>query len=73
MKENQEVIDRNTLSQKEEELSSTFVESMKKFTMLWDQEVKKGSFPPSDVLQGLDSDIRIAQVVNACSENSSQE
>jgi len=73
MKDNQEVIDRNTLSEKEEELSDIFAESMKKFLELKAQEVKKGSFPPSDVMQGLDSDIRIAQVVNACSENSSQE
>jgi hypothetical protein len=73
MKENQEVIDRNILSHKEEELSSAFFESMKAFVALWEQEVKKGNFPPSDVMQGLDSDIRIAQVVNACSENSSQE
>ncbi|GEM_PF-2342147 len=73
MKENQEIVDGNVLSLKEEELSHAFVHSMKAFTTLWEQQVKKGNFPPSDLLAGLDSDIRIAQVVNTCSEIYSRE
>jgi hypothetical protein len=73
MTENQQIIDKDGLSEKEEELSKTFAHSMKTFTALWEQEVKKGSFPPSDSMLGLDNDIRIAQVVSQCSESSSQE
>lgn len=42
-------------------------QAMAIFEGLWQEGVALGVLPPKDPLEGIETDIRIAQVLNACS------
>jgi hypothetical protein len=71
-KENQEIIEKM-----EEEFlvreSLDFEKSMKIFEGLWKEGMERGVLPPKDPMEGIEVDIKMARVVNSCSEKSSRE
>lgn len=40
--------------------------SLKLLTSMWEEGVQVGVLPPDDLLEGVDTDIRVAQILNAC-------
>jgi hypothetical protein len=72
MKENQEIIEK----MEEEYLSKEsldFGRSMRIFEELWKEGMERGVLPPGDPMEGIEVDIKMARVINACLEKSSQE
>jgi hypothetical protein len=47
--------------------------SLNLLTSMWEEGVALGVLPPDDPLEGIDVDIRIAQVLNSCLIKSSPE
>jgi len=60
----------NTLSRKEGPLP--FHQALKLFTSMWQEGVSMGVLPPKKPLEGIETDIKIAGVLNSCLKNSSQ-
>jgi hypothetical protein len=46
-----------------------FYHSLKIFTSMWAQGIKLGVLPPKNPLQGIETDIKIANVLNSCLRN----
>jgi hypothetical protein len=49
-----------------------FLHSLKIFTSLWNQGLTLGILPPKDPLEGIETDIKIAGVLNSCLKSSCQ-
>ena len=49
-----------------------FTHSLKIFTSMWNQGLKLGVLPPKEPLEGIETDIRIAGVLNSCLKSSCQ-
>jgi hypothetical protein len=49
-----------------------FIHSLKIFASMWDQAVKLGVLPPKDPMEGIETDIKIAGILNSCLKNSCQ-
>lgn len=60
----------DTIMQKEGILSFSY--SMRIFESLWNEGVKLGILPSKKPLEGIEVDIKIAQVLNSCLKKSSQ-
>ncbi len=50
-----------------------FKQSQKIFSELWKEAVSLGIMPPRDPMEGIETDIRVARILNSCSKNSSPE
>lgn len=50
-----------------------YEQSLQLFTAMWKEGVMLGVLPPDDPLAGLDVDIRVARILNACLTKSSPE
>jgi len=50
-----------------------FAKSLKIFTEMWKEAVSLGIMPPDDPMEGIETDIRVARILNSCSKNSSPE
>jgi hypothetical protein len=48
-------------------------QSLHLFTSMWKEGVLLGVLPPKDAMEGIEVDIRIAQVLNSCLTESSPE
>ena len=48
-----------------------YEQSLQLFTAMWKEGVMLGVLPPEDPLAGLDVDIRVARILNACLTKSS--
>jgi hypothetical protein len=48
-------------------------QSLKLFTSLWEEGILLDALPPKDEMEGIEVDIRIAQVLNSCLTESSPE
>ena len=59
----------DTLSQKEGPLP--FSQSLKLFTSMWLEGIRLGVLPPKKPLEGIETDIKIAGVLNSCLKNCS--
>ena len=46
-------------------------QSLRQFAALWQEAVALGVLPPKDPLEGIEVDIRIARILNACLKTSS--
>lgn len=46
--------------------------SLQVFTEMWNEARRLGVLPPKDPLEGIDTDIRVARVLNSCLKRSSQ-
>ena len=49
-----------------------FIYSLKVFTSMWNQGLRLGILPPKDPLEGIETDIKIAAVLNSCLKSSCQ-
>lgn len=49
-----------------------FPDALKLFTSMWLEGIKMGVLPPPNLLEGIETDIRIAAALNSCSKNCSQ-
>ena len=49
-----------------------FVHSLKIFTSMWNHGLKLGILPLKDPLEGIETDIKIAGVLNSCLKSSCQ-
>lgn len=49
---------------KEESLS--YSEALRIFEALWEEGVSLGVLPPEDPLEGIETDIRVARILNSC-------
>ncbi len=49
-----------------------FLHSLRIFTSMWKQAVTMGVLPPKKTLEGIETDIKIANVLNSCLKSSSQ-
>jgi len=49
-----------------------FSHSLKIFTSMWAQGIKLGVLPPKKPLEGIETDIKIANVLNSCLKSSCQ-
>ncbi len=49
-----------------------FIHSLKIFTSMWNQGLKLGVLPPKEPLEGIETDIKIAGVLNSCLKSSCQ-
>jgi hypothetical protein len=61
---------KNTLYRNEGSLP--FSHALKIFTSLWNQGLTLGTLPPKDPLEGIETDIKIAGVLNSCLKSSCQ-
>ncbi len=43
------------------------------FSELWKEAVSLGVMPPRDPMEGIETDIRVARILNSCSKSSSPE
>ncbi len=50
-----------------------FSHSLKIFTSLWNEGIKLGVLPLKRPLEGIETDIKIARILNSCLKNSCQE
>ncbi len=53
--------------------SLDFTQALELFSEMWKEAVSLGVLPPRDPMEGIDTDIRIARILNSCSKNSSSE
>ena len=60
----------DNLAQKEGPLP--YPHSLKLFTSMWLEGISLGVFPPKTPLEGIETDIKIARVLNSCLKNCSQ-
>ena len=60
----------NTLSQKEGPLP--FSHALQLFTSMWLEGIRLGVLPPKTPLEGIETDIQIAGVLNSCLTNCCQ-
>jgi hypothetical protein len=60
----------NTLYKSEGPLSHIY--SLKIFTSMWNQGLKLGVLPPKEPLEGIETDIKMAGVLNSCLKSSCQ-
>lgn len=49
----------------------SYKQSMQIFESMWNEAVRLGVLPPRDPLEGIEVDIKIANVLNSCSKKSS--
>jgi hypothetical protein len=49
----------------------SYPQALRQFTALWQEAVALGVLPPQDPLEGIEVDLRIARILNACLKNSS--
>lgn len=49
----------------------TYDQSMQLYEAMWSEGVRLGVLPPRDRMEGIDVDIRVAEVLNSCSRKSS--
>ena len=49
-----------------------FFLSLKIFAAMWSQGIKLGVLPPKEPLEGIETDIKIASVLNSCLKSSCQ-
>lgn len=47
--------------------------SLKIFESMWEEAINLKIWPPEDPMEGIDVDIRIAEILNSCLKKSSQE
>jgi hypothetical protein len=45
--------------------------AIKLFEAMWNEGVKLGVLPTQDPMEGIETDIKVARVLNSCSKNSS--
>ncbi|NOY65697.1 MAG: hypothetical protein GXO97_09950 [Nitrospirae bacterium] len=57
---------------KEKEGPLPFNSALKIVEALWQEGMRMGTLPPSDPLEGIETDIRIARILNRCLRNSSE-
>jgi hypothetical protein len=50
-----------------------FTQALKLFSEMWKEAVSLGVLPPQDPMKGIETDIRIARILNSCSKNYSSE
>ena len=50
-----------------------FTQALKLFSEMWKEAVLLGVLPPDDPMEGIETDILIARILNSCSKNSSPE
>lgn len=50
----------------------SFQKSLEVFTSLWVEAMHLGVIPLKDPLEGIETDIRVARILNSCLKNSSQ-
>jgi len=43
------------------------------FESMWQEAVTLGVFPPKNPMEGIETDIRVAKVINSCLKKSSQD
>lgn len=48
-----------------------FFKALEIFENLWKEGCAMGILPPGDPMEGIETDIKIAEALNACSKNSS--
>ena len=70
--------DHARLKKLEDDLSSKtgpleFTQALELFSEMWKEAVSLGVLPPDDPMEGIETDIRIARILNSCSQNSSPE
>ena len=51
----------------------SYPQALKLFEAMWQEGIVLGVFPPKDPLDGIEVDLRIARIVNSCSQKLSQE
>ena len=61
----------NDLIRSEEKMP--FLKALKIFESLWEEGYALGVLPLKNPMEGIETDIKIAKVLNSCSKNSSQE
>ena len=44
----------------------TYSQSLKIFTSMWEEGINLGVLPPKEPLEGIETDIKIAAVLNSC-------
>lgn len=71
MKENNEAVE--TVEAVDEERTLAYKKSLKEIQWMWEEKTKLGEFPPHDIMEGVDRDIKMVRAINSCSRNSSQE
>lgn len=49
----------------------SFENSIRLFTHMWNEGIKLGVLPPKNPLEGIEVDIRIAEILNSCLKKSS--
>lgn len=49
-----------------------FIQALEIFTSMWNQGLKLGVLPPKEPLEGIETDIKIAGVLNSCLKSSCQ-
>jgi hypothetical protein len=49
-----------------------FIRSLKIFTSMWNQGLKLGVLPSKEPMEGIETDIKIARVLNSCLKNPCQ-
>ena len=57
----------NKIIVEKEEIS--FEKKMKIFEALWSEGVSLGVLPPKNILEGIETDIKLAKILNSCSSN----
>ncbi len=48
----------------------SYSQSMKLFTSMWHEAAMLGIFPPKELLEGIEVDLKIAKVLNPCLKKS---
>ena len=51
----------------------SYPQALRLFEAMWQEGVALGVLPPKDPLEGIEVDLRIARIVNSCSQKLSQE
>ncbi len=49
-----------------------YSKALKIVEALWEEGVRMGTLPPEDPLDGIETDIKIARILNGCLKNSSE-
>jgi len=55
------------------EKKRSYEDSLKLYTMMWEEAAERNGFPPERAWEGIETDIRIARVLNRCLTKSSPE
>ncbi len=58
---------------KQKEGSLPYGQALRLFESLWKEGLRFGVLPPSNPLEGLETDIRIARILNGCLKNFSRQ